>query len=157
MPGIVDIDLAFPKDFFWYNRRMIAYQARMKKLSGTSYSELIKQARRIFHDIERQSKRKAYIRSAYFSKEKIFFDYFWEHLNQKRPPERIRRLRFFSCAIELIQNSRHKPKAIHDPQSKHVRFHRFAGVTKENELFYVQVKEDLKTKQKHLISVFPED
>lgn len=136
---------------------MTVHQAKAKKLSGTSYSELIKQARRIFHDIEKQSKRKPYIRSTYFNKEKIFFDYFWDHLNQKRLPERVRRLRFFGCAIELTQNSRHKPKVILDPENKNVRFHRFVGITKEDELFYVQIKENLKTEQKHLMSVFPAD
>ena len=33
--------------------------------------------------------------------------------------------------------------------------HRFAGSTKEKELFFVQIKEDKKTGQKYLISIFP--
>ena len=35
--------------------------------------------------------------------------------------------------------------------------HRFAGITADNHLFYVQIKEDKRKGQKWLISVFPED
>lgn len=33
--------------------------------------------------------------------------------------------------------------------------HRFYGTSAENELFCVQIKENMKNKQKYLISVFP--
>lgn len=136
---------------------MRAYQVKTRELTGTSYSELIRQARLIFHEIEKQTKRKPYIRSVYFKKEKIFFDFFWDHLKQKGFRERIRRLKFFACAIELIQYSRYKPKILVDPHSKSSNFYRFTGISKEGELFYVQIKENKKTNAKYFMSVFPID
>lgn len=119
---------------------MIIFQTKSKKLGGTSYDELIKKARRIFHDIESQSKRKPYIRSAYFDKDKVFFDYFWEHLNQKPRRERIKRLAYLPCGIELIKESRHKPVSKVNPNRKTEILHRFIGETKDKEAFYVQIK-----------------
>ncbi len=133
---------------------MKAYQVRIKKLSATRYADLIKQVRRMYHDIEKQTKRRPYIRSAYFDKEKIFFDFYWRHLDQKSFVERRKRLRYFACGIELIKNSRLEPLTKPNPNRRSETLHRFAGLTKDNELFFVQIKEDTKTKQKYLMSVF---
>lgn len=35
-------------------------------------------------------------------------------------------------------------------------FHRFEGITKEKEIFYVQIKENIKTDRKEFMSVFPD-
>ena len=102
---------------------MIPYQTKSNKLAGTDYKEVYKNAMFIFRKIESATKRKPYVRSAYFrenkKKQKIFFDYFWVHLSQKGPKERVKRLQYFK------------------------------------ELFYAQVKENKKTKQKYLMSCFP--
>ena len=82
---------------------MISYQTTKKKLSGTSYSEVRKQAMIVFNQVKKKIKRKPYIRSAYFKKQKIFFDYFWSHLYQKSPAEKFKRLQYFEAAIELIK------------------------------------------------------
>ena len=134
---------------------MIPYQTRAKLISGTSLSEVVKQTRLVFRDIERKSKRKAYIRSAYFNKEKVFFDNFWDHLHQKSPKERFKRLKYFKAAIELVENSRQQPTSKPNPNKKNELLHRFAGQTKTKEIFYVQIKENIKTKTMYLMSAFP--
>lgn len=134
---------------------MIPYQTKIKKLSGTNYSEVKKNADIIFKEIKSKTKRRPYIRSAYFKKQKIFFDYFWEHLFQKSFNERTKRLKYFSCAIDLIKNSKNEPKFFNNPMKKSEILYRFAGLTKDKELFYVQIKEDVKNDKKYLMSVFP--
>lgn len=42
-----------------------------------------------------------------------------------------------------------------NPNKKTEALHRFAGLTKDKELFYVQIKEDLRTDRKYFMSVFP--
>lgn len=135
---------------------MTPYQTKAKKLPGTSYREVIKHARILFHQIEKRSRRKPYIRSAYFNKEKIFFDYFWVHHNQKTKRDRLQRLKYLACAIELIKHSNNQPDIRVNPNLKREILYRFAGLSKEKELFYVQIKGD-KTGSKFLMSVFPSE
>ena len=92
------------------------------------------------------------MRSMYFKKEKIFFDYFWDHLRQKLPKERFRRLKYFKASIELIKNSRNQPILKENIGKKEILY-RFSGVTFEKESFFVQIKEDKKGK-KYLMSCF---
>ncbi len=138
-----------------YNQKMRVYQTKVQHLSGSSYREISKQARLLMHQIEKRTRRKPYIRSAYFDKEKIFLDYFWPHLDQNSKRERLRRMRYLSCAIELIEYSKNAPEINNELGSKKVVLYRFAGKTPENELFYVQIKGDLKNSHKYLMSVFP--
>lgn len=133
---------------------IILYQTKVKKLSGTSYSEVKKEALFLFNEIKRKTKRRPYIRSAYFNKQKIFFDYFWKHLFQKNPKERMRRLKYFRVAIHLIKNSRNYPISEENPHKKGEILHRFAGLTQEKELFFVQIKEEKKTGKKYFMSCF---
>lgn len=130
---------------------MIPYQTKSKKISGSSYGEVLKNAFRLYNEIEKKTKRKTYLRSAYFKKEKVFFDYFKKHIFQKSPRERMKRLKYFKAAIELIKYSKNKP--IIKENGKEV-FYRFAGMTKERELFYVQIKENKKG-EKYFMSCFP--
>lgn len=97
------------------------------------------------------------MRSAYFNKSKIFLAIFWEHLFSKENwKDRVRRLRYFIAAVELLEKSRFEPRSKENPNKKGEILHRFTGITKDNVVFYVQVKENKNTGQKHLISVFPE-
>lgn len=134
---------------------MIPYQTKTKKLAGTSYSEVREKALVIFREIKRKTKRRPYIRAAYFKKQKIFFDYFWVHLFDKALSERVRRLKYLDCAMDLIKNSNKEPESFQNPNRHSEILHRFAGLSKEKELFYVQIKEDKKTGNKYLMSVFP--
>ncbi len=66
-------------------------------------------------------------------------------------------MKYFACAVELIQKSRFEPKTKENPNKQNELLHRFFGITADNELFCVQIKEDKKKDQKFLISVFPSD
>ncbi|MFA7253106.1 MAG: hypothetical protein WC107_00960 [Patescibacteria group bacterium] len=135
---------------------MIVYKTKSKKLGGTSYKEVIKKARKAYHEIEKRSKRTAHLRSVYFKKTNIFINLFWDHLDQKSPRDRLRRLKLLPCAYELIENSVHKPTSKINPNNKNEILHRFGGITTNDELFYVQIKEN-KAGRKDFISVFPEE
>ena len=67
----------------------------------------------------------------------------------------MRRMKYFGCAIELIQKSRFKPISKKNPNKPSETLYRFYGVTADDELFCVQIKEDGKRNQKFLISIFP--
>jgi|SRR3989344_5589037 len=134
---------------------MKVFQAKTPKIGATKYAEVMKRARLIYGQVEKRTKRRPYIRSAYFDKEKIFFDYFWLHINQKSRPERRRRLIFLSCATELIEKSRLKPEVTKNPNKREEVLYRFTGKTPTGEEFAVQIKEDQKSRHKYLMSIFP--
>jgi len=133
---------------------MILYQTKINKLSGTSYAEVREQALIVYKQIQKRTKRKPYIRSAYFNKQKIFFDYFWIHLHQKSPKERFKRLKYFEVAIDLIKNSKNKPIFKQNPNKKTEIVYRFFGSIKNKEKFYVQIKENTRSKRKYFMSCF---
>lgn len=139
--------------FALYNSAVIPYQTRSSKITGTKFGELIKETRMFFETIESKTKRRPYVRSAYFEKRKVFFDLFWKHLYQKSFKERSKRLKFIRCAVELVEKSRNDPDSIEEKRGE--IWHRFGGLTKSGELFYVQVKEDKKTRRLDFMSVFP--
>jgi len=133
---------------------MTSFQTKSNLLPGTNYKEVYKRAIEIFKVIKHKTKRKPFIRAAYFKKDKIFFDYFWNHLRQKRYPDRTRRLKCFAATIDLLEHSRIKPDFVPNPLKKGETLYRFKGLTKEKTTFYVQIKET-KNGQKQLISIFP--
>jgi hypothetical protein len=136
---------------------MEIYRTKIAKLHGTSGSELYRHARTAYKEIASKTKRRPYVRSLYFKKEKVFIDYFWGHLDSKNWNDRLRRLRFYGCALELIRNSKKQPElSSTDKIHKHNEtLYRFFGETKEGERFAVQIKEDIKRDEKYFISVFP--
>jgi len=134
---------------------MIPYQTKINKFSGTDYREARKQAITVFNRIKRRTKRRPYIRSAYFNKQKIFFDYFWKHLFEKNFKIRTRRLKYFPCAIDLIKNSRIAPTSKENIDNRNEILHRFMGQTTNKEIFFVQIKEDKKSSKKYFMSCFP--
>lgn len=136
---------------------MKVYETKIRKLAGTEYAEVYPRAVAIFKAIKSKTKRRPHIRSAYFNKEKIFMDYFWEHLHQKNSADRVRRLKFYPCAIDLIKHSKAEPTSKENPNKKSEILHRFAGTTADQELFFVQINEDKRTNRKFLLSVFPEE
>ena len=134
---------------------MKVYKTRTTRLAGTSYSEIRKKAFGLHKEISRRSKRKPYVRSAYFGKNKIFLALFWSHLFKKNYWDQTRRMKFFACGIELIRNSHLEPVSRENPNKTGEILHRFAGISADNELFFVQIKEAKQTGQKWLISIFP--
>ncbi len=133
------------------------YQTKRKIIPGTSLKVVEKIASKLFRRIKSQTKRTPYIRSAYFKREKVFLNIFWSHLHDKRIPDRVRRLKYFDCALDLIRNSRIKPSVKPNPNNKSEVLYRFLGQTKHRDLFVVQIKENRRSKRKDLISIIPQN
>ncbi len=132
------------------------YKTSVTRNPGTSYGELMKSARKTFHRIQKMTpRRQAYIRSAYFKKNKVFVTLFWHHLAQKHPAEQAKRLKFYDAAIELIRHTSQTPETIFDKGNLEILLHRFQGETKEGFKFSVQIKEQKRTGRKDFMSVFP--
>jgi hypothetical protein len=106
---------------------------------------------------KRGAQKNPYVRSAFFQKSKIFLSLFWVHINQKTRRSRKTRLKYYQCALDLLKNSTFAPTTKLNPNGRNELAHRFAGVTKDNELFFVQVKEDLRNGNKYFMSVFPRE
>ena len=134
---------------------MNVYKTKAEIIRGTTLKDVLQRAKLAYAKVSGRTKRRPYIRSAYFDKEKIFFDYFWLHINQKSRPERRRRLIFLSCATELIEKSRLKPEVTKNPNKREEVLYRFTGKTPTGEEFAVQIKEDQKSRHKYLMSIFP--
>jgi len=135
---------------------MQIYQVKSDKLHGTNFSEVCKKAFSLYQIIKKKSKRRPYVRSAYFNKEKIFLELFWQHLHEKlNHRDKVRRVKYFPCAIELIQHSKFNPESKENVDRKSEILHRFAGKTKSGEMFFVQIKANKKSGQKWFMSVFP--
>ncbi len=137
---------------------MNIFYTKIPKLKGTDYHEVCKRAHRFYNEINRSTRRKPYVRSAYFDKSKIFLELFWHHLFEKKNRgDRIRRLKFLPCAIELIKKSYIDPTSKENVDKPKEILHRFKGMSLEKDLFFVQVKEEKKSGKKWLISIFPLD
>jgi len=134
---------------------MKTYQTKYSKLAGTDYHEVYKKAFGCYKKVRAKTKRRPYVRSAYFKKDKIFLAIFWSHLKQKNWSDRLRRMRYLPCAIELIRHSKFEPTSKENPNKHGEILHRFSGITADKDLFFVQIKEDKKTGQKYFLSTFP--
>lgn len=136
---------------------MKVYQTKINKLSGSQYAEVYKLAREVYSPIKKRTKSRPYIRSAYFNKEKVFLELYWQHLHDKfNHRDKIRRMKYFPCALELISNSRFQPTSKKNPNRLSEILHRFFGATPIGEQFVVQIKEE-GSHQKWLVSVFPRE
>lgn len=132
---------------------MLFWKVKAPVISTSSYTRMRNSALSIYRERERKSKRKPYIRSAYFKKEKIFLHHFWNHLFEKNPKDRMRRMKFFGCALELLEHSTYPPEINY--QTKKETLYRFYGKTSNDLAFVAQVKERNSTGNKFIISVFP--
>lgn len=132
------------------------YTSRYGLLPGSSLSEIVKLARREYHVIQKRTPRRVpYVRSKYFVKDKIFIGSFWDHTNKKSPQERVRRLKLYSCALDLLRNTTFAPETIHTNVDKDSSAHLFYGFTKDGARFCVRVKESKRTGRKDFTSVYP--
>ena len=132
------------------------YKTKASSISGTDFREVHKKAMAIYREITCHTKRRPYIRAAYFNESNFFLGLFWQHIwDQHKWQDRMRRLKYFDVAIELIRHSRFEPDSKKNPNAKHEILHRFGGITVNQEVFFVQIKENEITGQKHFISVFP--
>lgn len=136
---------------------MDIFKSKIPRIPGTDFHEVYGEAFSFYKKIKAGSRRRPYVRSAYFKKDKIFLKLFWHHLREKKNfRDKIRRLKYFPCAIELIKESKLQPTLKQNPNKKSEILYRFAGINQDNQLFFVQIKESKKTKNKWLISVFPD-
>lgn len=131
------------------------YNTKNKRLSGTRYADVYDQAFGCYDKIKKLTKRRPYIRSAYFKKQKVFIEVFRQHLYQKNWRDRARRMRFLPAGIELIKASCLPPKSNDNPNNPNEILHKFTGMTSDGYLFYVQIKENKRKGEKTLLSVFP--
>lgn len=131
------------------------FKTKNKRLPGTRYADIYDQAFGLYDKIKKLTKRRPYIRSAYFKKQKVFIEVFRQHLYQKNWQDRSRRMRFFPAGIELIRMSTLPPKSNDNPNKSNELLHKFTGKTADNFLFYVQIKENKRTSEKTLLSIFP--
>lgn len=122
-------------------------------LYSTSYGRIKKQAFNFLKIINSKTKRRPYIKSKYFSNQKVFTNLFLNHLFKKNYADRKRRLKFLPCAIELIQETTFEPDIRKDFRAR-IKYYRFYGRIKENKKFVVQIKETSRG-SKYFISVFP--
>ena len=135
---------------------MKVYRTRAKSLPGTRWAEVYKKAFLLYKQIRSRTKRRPYIKSAYFKKDKVFLELFWHHLHEKQNlRDKTRRLKYFSCSLDLIQNSTFEPVSKENPNNNGEILHRFAGTTADNDLFFVQIKEEKRSAKKWLMSCFP--
>lgn len=132
------------------------FQSRYPLLPGTSYREVMGAARREYHMIQKRTpRRQPYVRSIYFRKDKIFINQYFEHLNQKNPADRLRRLKFFSAAIDAIRNCTDAPMVVQNPSKANEMLYKYNAVTKDGVRFVVQLRENKITKRKDFMSAFP--
>lgn len=135
---------------------MKVYRSKYNKLAGTSYKEAERAARKYHRLIQNKSpRRQAYVRATYFNKDKVFVDQFWVHLKQKYHSQRLERVKLYSAAIDLIQNSRIAPSQKINPNKTGEILHRFLGCTRDGQYFYVQIRSSPKTGRKDFMSAFP--
>ncbi len=136
---------------------MILFNTKINPLPGSKYSEVYPRAYLIYGQIASLTKRHPYVRSAYFGGQKVFLEYFWSDLWMKNWRDRVRRLKYYPCAIDLLKYSRINPNIIENPNKQSEIFYRFIGMTRNGQKFAVQVKENRKKLRKYFMSVFPID
>jgi hypothetical protein len=135
---------------------MKAYRSKYGELSGTSYPEVMAAARREYHLTQKRTPRRVpYVRSRYFTKDKVFLNAFWDHLKQKHPSEQTKRLKFYLAALDLLRNTTYESDSVIEKNNPEVFLHRFSGQTQDGQYFYVQVKDNRRSGRKDFMSVFP--
>ena len=122
-------------------------------MSGSNYKDVLGETKKIYAVYTKRTKRIPYVRSKYLGNSKVFLNVFWTHIMQKRINERTRRLKFYSPALDLIQNGRLKPVVKSDPNNKNETLYRFYGKSADGLIFYVQIKENMKTGNKYFMSI----
>jgi len=136
---------------------MDCFKTHKNKLAGSSFAEVCKNAKAVYNSVKARTKRTPYVRSKYFRAEKIFLTLSWSHVFEKSERDRVRRLKFFDCALDLIRNSVVDPESRENFKQKNEILHRFYGMTNSQEKFVVQIKENKRSRRKDLISIYPEN
>lgn len=140
---------------------MKVYQSKALSIPGTSYDDLIGKVRKEEDKIRKLTMRRPYVRSSYFvegkNKSKVFIEHFLPHTMQKGRKTRVKRLKLYNAAIDLLRNTRHDPEVIlKNDMPSHILY-KFHGITRDRIKFCVQVKQHKRTGRKDFMSVFPND
>lgn len=139
-----------------YAKNMSYFQSKYHQLPGTSYQEVINAAYYHHQKLQRRNpRRRVYVRSKYFKRDKVFLTLFWPHLLQKRKGEQIRRAKLYLCALDLLRNYQDLDGAVIDRSHPESVLLRFKGRTKDGVLFIVQVKYQIRSDRRDFISVYP--
>ncbi len=133
---------------------MKQFKSKVILLPGSSYDEVLDLARKEHKKVENLTKRQPYVRSTYFKKDKVFVSLFWTHIMQKHRKVRMKRLKLYTAAIDLLRNTHCEPETIFKKDDMSVLLHRFYGITKDGVSFCVQVKQDKRSGRKDFMSVF---
>lgn len=132
------------------------YNSKFGLVAGSNYQEVYKNVTKHYSALLKKTKRQPYIRSAYFIKQKIFFNVFWQHLFDKPYAVRAIRMKFFPATLELLQKSRNHPVTVENQNHKSELLHRFYGMTKDKQRFVVQIKQMKRSGKLYLVSIYPE-
>ena len=117
------------------------YRTKANRCCKTSFTEAMDFGLAKLPKSAKKTRRRAFVRSMYFSKQKIFLDLFWRHLYQKNISNRRRRIRLLEAGLELIRKSKLEPSKIQNPNNSKEYFYKFLGKTKDGYPFCVQIKE----------------
>ena len=135
---------------------MRVYQSKYNQLPGTSYQEIINAAHYHHQKLQKRNpRRRVYVRSRYFNRDKVFLTLFWPHLLQKRRGDQMRRAKLYLCALDLLRNYNYLNGAVIENGHPEATLLRFMGRTKDGVLYVVQVKVYIRSNRKDLISVYP--
>lgn len=141
---------------FWKSVSYNVYRTKSDGLPGRRYCEVYLHAFGVYRREKKRTKRRPYLRSKYFCRDKIFLDFFWNHIHEKKNiRDKTRRLRYFLCGLELLRYSTCNPVTVSSTTQSSELLHRFFGQTASGELFVVQIREDKRNGQKSLMSIFP--
>lgn len=135
---------------------MKIYQSKYNQLPGSSLHKAYRAAHR-YHNLVKSHhpRRRPYVRSRYFKKDKVFVTVYWSHAAQKNRKEQLRRIRLYKCALDLIRNTMFDPLTIIDPAKEEMLLHRFYGRTQDGLEFCVQIKQNQRSGRKDFVSAFP--
>ncbi len=103
---------------------------------------------------KRNARRQPYVRSKFFYGDKVFINIYWNHLVQKRKSEQLKRSRLLPAALDLLRNATISPTILQNYSDKQHKYFRFKGRTKDGTIFYVQVRQNLRTDRKDFMSAF---
>lgn len=131
------------------------YKCKISAFYSSSYARVKKQAKNFFNSKTAHSRRSAYVRAPAWKKQKVFLGVFWSHLFDKKPAERMVRLRLLPCALEVLENSTYPFVTKTEPGNPNIFLHRLYGQTPAGQVFALQVKEYSNKQKLYFVSCFP--
>jgi hypothetical protein len=131
------------------NKNAVYFQSKQSKLYSTVYSRIYNYTKSYYESLIQNPRRKPYVRSKYFDG-KVFLDEFWTQIFRRNLADRRRRLAFYVCAIDLIQNSRNEPEVKYEMGKE---LYELYGIAKNGEKFAVHLRKS--KKNIYFMSCFP--